>query len=323
MPKAKPSKTRAAEQELLLVLTDGHKRVLVPRPKTYKAAIDTARRHFPSIKAENVVFQPDQLAICDEEMTDIVTESWEAVVGLISSVSIVERREPAQKVALIPVDVTVPPADPRRIDITFSAEKNVEFVVRTYRDTPFERIRPHLEQHCGFDPCAVRDGLRIIYDGETVMWKQTPHDFRMQNGAQVDIFKSQSGRKPVIYIHSPTETEVSVALTLTREWDFSVIYPVVPIKSTTGQRIQWNVHTHLDGSLTELNTGLDVAYLFWEALTNHGIPLSPPASPATAQFSATNSFSPLTSDLSPADSVLIEVHDITPYLDKVLLFFFF
>ncbi|KAJ7662692.1 hypothetical protein DFH06DRAFT_987115 [Mycena polygramma] len=141
----------------------------------------------------------------------------------------------------------------------------------------------------------------------------------MSNGANIDIFESQSGGKPVIYIYSPTETEVSVALMLTSEWDFSTIYPVVPTKSNGGQRIQWNVRTHLDGSLTELNTGLDVAYLFWEAHTNHGIPLSPPASPAAAQFSVTESFSPLSSDLSPADSVLIDVHDITPYLDKVLL----
>ncbi|KAJ6549872.1 hypothetical protein B0H19DRAFT_1264764 [Mycena capillaripes] len=218
MPKAKASTAHQNPQEPLLVLTDGRKRVLILRPKTYKAAVETAHRHFPSIKTMDMVFQTSQLAICQEEMTDISPESWDAVVHLVSSV--------------------------------------------------------------------------------------------------------MRGGKPVIYLYSPTETTVSVALTLTREWNFSAIYPVVPTKpspSGTGERIQWNVCTHLDGSLTELNTGLDVTYLFWEAHINHGIPPSPPASPALAHFNTAQSFSPLTSDLSPADSVLIAVHDITPYLDKVLL----
>ncbi|KAJ6459121.1 hypothetical protein C8R47DRAFT_994807 [Mycena vitilis] len=144
----------------------------------------------------------------------------------------------------------------------------------------------------------------------------------MEDGATIDILEDQAGGKPVIYVYSPTEIDVSVALTLIPEWDFSAIYPVVPTKSSpsnAGQSIQWNVRTHLDGSLTERNTGLDVAYLFWEAHTNHGIPMSPPASPVATHSSIAGSFSPLSSDLSPADSVLIQVRDITPYLDKVLL----
>ncbi|KAJ7662696.1 hypothetical protein DFH06DRAFT_1088290 [Mycena polygramma] len=321
MPKATPSKTRDTEQDSLIVFTDGQKRVLALRPKTYKAAVDAARRHFPSIRAEDIVFQTDELAVCKDKMTDILPESWEAVVGVISSVSVAERREPTKQVVPIPVDLTALADDHRKIDITFSAGKNVRFTVRMYRHKPFERIRYYLEQHCGFDHCAVMEGLRMVNDdgGGRIDFPQTPNDLGMHDGAKVSIFQCQSAGKPVIYIYSPTETELSVALTLTPEWDFSTIYPVVPIKSNAGQCIQWNVRTHSDGSLTELNTGLDVAYLFWEAHTNHGIPLSPPASPAAAQFSPAESFSPLSSDLSPADSVLINVHDITPYLDKALL----
>ncbi|KAF8215610.1 hypothetical protein K438DRAFT_1523318, partial [Mycena galopus ATCC 62051] len=132
----------------------------------------------------------------------------------------------------------------------------------------------------------------------------------------------QRGGKPVIYLYSPVEAEVSVALTLTRDWSFSAIYPVVPTKlppSGAGERIHWDVRTNLDGSLTELNTGLDVAYLYWEAHTNHAIPPSPPVSPTVNHITTTASFSPLTSDLVPCDSVLVAVSEITPYLDKVLL----
>ncbi|KAJ7129884.1 hypothetical protein C8R43DRAFT_896591 [Mycena crocata] len=136
------------------------------------------------------------------------------------------------------------------------------------------------------------------------------------------MFHEQRGGKPVIYLYSPMERDVSVALTLTPEWSFSAVYPVVPTKPLApraGERIQWNVRTHPNGNLTESNTGLDVAYLYWEAHTNHELPISPPASPIHAQAHPRKIFSPLTSDLNPTDSVLVRVSEITPYLDKVLL----
>ncbi|KAJ7493841.1 hypothetical protein FB451DRAFT_1491323 [Mycena latifolia] len=95
----------------------------------------------------------------------------------------------------------------------------------------------------------------------------------------------------------------------TREWTLSAIYPVVPEKPAVGggESVQWNVRTHTDGSLTERTIGLDVAYLFWEAHTNHDIPISPPASPVIAQADPGESFSPLTCDLSPGNSILLPV----------------
>ncbi|KAJ7177123.1 hypothetical protein C8R46DRAFT_1078198 [Mycena filopes] len=152
--------------------------------------------------------------------------------------------------------------------------------------------------------------------------EDTPHSLQMEDQDIFEAYIEQLGGKPIIYLYSPVEIEATVALILTREWSFSAIYPVVPTKiipSNAGQRIQWDVRTHLDGTLTETTTGLDVAYLFWEAHTDHGIPPSPPASPVLENLGTTESFSPLTSDLSPADSVLIAVDSITPYLDKVLL----
>ncbi|KAJ7097361.1 hypothetical protein C8R44DRAFT_643573, partial [Mycena epipterygia] len=143
------------------------------------------------------------------------------------------------------------------------------------------------------------------------------------------VYPEQLGGKPVIYIYSPVDIDIAVSLTLIRDWSFSTIYPVVPAKSPfspsgVGQRILWNVRTHPDGSLIELNTDLDVTYLFWEAQyvfffpPNHEILISPPGSPVLDQPAAVESFSPLTCDLSPSDSVLLQVSDITPYLDNVL-----
>ncbi|KAJ7135617.1 hypothetical protein C8R44DRAFT_609525, partial [Mycena epipterygia] len=122
--------------------------------------------------------------------------------------------------------------------------------------------------------------------------------------------------KSVIYLFSPHVVDASVRLTLTREWDLSDIYPVVPAKRTLGGRetIQWDVRTHPDSSLTERTTGLDVACLFWEALYHEPCNPVPPRPPLLDQ-PAPASFSPTTCDLSPADTVVLAAIKITPYLD--------
>ncbi|KAJ7025805.1 hypothetical protein C8F04DRAFT_967183 [Mycena alexandri] len=78
------------------------------------------------------------------------------------------------------------------------------------------------------------------------MWK---------NRSPLDVFRPQDGDNPLC---SPVEKKVSVAVTLTPEWNFSAIYPVAPAKpllSIKGERIRWNVRMRLDGNLMELNTG--------------------------------------------------------------------
>jgi len=125
-------------------------------------------------------------------------------------------------------------------------------------------------------------------------------------------------RKPVIYLYSPSDLDVLVKLSLTPEWRFLAIYPVVTTKQDRGEHIEWNVRTHQDGSLTENNTGLDVSYLFWEAEPVPGAPPSPPRSPAFDQPQQVEHFSPVSSDLYDADSVVLSVDKVTPYLDKSL-----
>ncbi len=74
--------------------------------------------------------------------------------------------------------------------------------------------------------------------------------------------------KPVLYLFAPEPIEAIVNLALAPQWTFSAIYPVVPTKGRVGdtkERIVWRVLTQANGELKELTTGLDVAYLFWEA----------------------------------------------------------
>lgn len=125
-------------------------------------------------------------------------------------------------------------------------------------------FRSYIAAHLGCHP----DESSVCWEGSRVHIDDTPRSIGAEDTDTFNVLREQKGGKPVIYLYSPTEMDVSVALTLTREWSLSVVYPVVPAKPSpsAGERIQWNVRTHADGSLTETNTDLDVAYLFWEAL---------------------------------------------------------
>ncbi|KAJ7138822.1 hypothetical protein C8R46DRAFT_603970 [Mycena filopes] len=324
MPKAKPATPRATQKDQpLLILKNGVKRVLIPRPKTHKAAMDAARRHFPAIKADEMVLQTKELEICQGELVDIAPESWELMVDSMTSISVIERHEcPQENKPVVPRKpaAIAPPFTPTPDKLTincvfWAGYGTVTLIIKPA--TTFARLLPLLAEKQDLKI----DSFYLLYDGRRLKDEDTPQSLHMEDGDEIDVLQRLLGGKPVIYLYSPAEIDATVALTLTREWSFSVIYPVVPTKlpsSNAGQRIEWNVRTHLDGTLTETNTGLHVAYLFWEAHTNHGIPASPPGSPVLKNF-GTESFSPPTSDLSPTNSVLIAVASITPYLDKVLL----
>jgi hypothetical protein len=74
------------------------------------------------------------------------------------------------------------------------------------------------------------------------------------------------GKKPVIYLFSPKDIDVAVKLSLVPMWSFSSVYPIVPVETQSGtETVEWNVRTRIDGTLTELGTGMEISYLFWEA----------------------------------------------------------
>ena len=90
----------------------------------------------------------------------------------------------------------------------------------------------------------------------------------LKNGDVIECMPNLRIGKPVIYLYSPSEIFACVTLSLIRQWKFSAVYPVVPIKGVEShlhEELQWKVRVCTNGQLTEMNTGLDVAYLFWEA----------------------------------------------------------
>ncbi|KAK1223971.1 hypothetical protein PQX77_013132 [Marasmius sp. AFHP31] len=140
--------------------------------------------------------------------------------------------------------------------------------------------------------------------------------------------------KPVIYLFAREEMDVSVSISLIPQWSFSVLYPKVPIedprsasggKSRFHQRVQWDVETKNDGTLREKSSGLDIAYLFWEADVNRDKTWDTPPSPTsepddtdTETDTVTKCFDPISCTIDPENSVVLSVETITRYLETAL-----
>lgn len=79
-------------------------------------------------------------------------------------------------------------------------------------------------------------------------------------------------RKPVIYLHPPSSLpDVTVELTLTSSWRFYAVYPpprttVPPGEPHTAQSLTWTVAAGPNGTLVDKTSGVEVSYLFWEAM---------------------------------------------------------
>jgi hypothetical protein len=79
-------------------------------------------------------------------------------------------------------------------------------------------------------------------------------------------------RKPVIYLYPPSSlADVTVELALTSSWRFSAVHPppqatVPPGEPHTAQSLTWTVSAEPDGTLIDKSSGMEVSYLYWEAM---------------------------------------------------------
>ena len=79
-------------------------------------------------------------------------------------------------------------------------------------------------------------------------------------------------KKPVIYIYPPSSlAKVTVELALTSSWRFSAVHPppqttIPPGEPHTAQSLTWTVSAEPDGTLVDKSSGMEVSYLYWEAM---------------------------------------------------------
>ena len=126
-------------------------------------------------------------------------------------------------------------------------------------------LKTRIQDQKGIPPCQQT----LILSGRYLEDSITLHQSGISDETTIHMLIRLRGGKPVIYLRSPKSIEASVRLGLTRQWSLSAHYPQVPIKrpieGRVHEEVKWIVQTQQDGSLVENTSGLEVAYLFWEA----------------------------------------------------------
>ncbi|KAG1851695.1 hypothetical protein F4604DRAFT_2045770 [Suillus subluteus] len=307
---------RTEAKPQFLVLKHGHKRVMVKR-KSHNLMLDTACKHFPSIPRDMITLQTNQLDVCDGHYVDITPEIWDDLIDSLHVVEVTRHAEMTLPIPLLPLDaldffipwqsISAKDDDIVTIKVVFpSGEVQTAKVSKELRVDKLVADASHILGRCPTDIMAVWGGA--ILRGDLSIGS-----YSIKDGDTINLQASLRIAKPVIYLYSPSDIDVSVKLSLIPECSLSVIYPVVTTEDH-GQRLEWNVRNHQDGSLTEHNSGLDVSYLFWEAETNaQTFPRSPASKPQPV-----DTFNPISSSLDDMDSIVIPVDKATVYLDKSL-----
>jgi hypothetical protein len=307
--------------------------------------LDTACMYFPSIPRHVVTLQTNELDVCEGHFVDITAEIWDDVIALLNVLQVARRTEITSPIPL-PLDAGVPslPASdnqsaPSQVVNKQGAKKQkgknknkqiteqnssgnddkvtIKLVlpsgeIRTAkisREMRVDKLVTDTSNILGLCPTDIT----AVWGGAIMRGDWSIKSYNIKDGDSINLQAALRIAKPVIYLYSPSDIEVSVKLSLIPEWTLSVIYPVVTTEDH-GRRLEWNVCTHQDGTLTEHNSGLDVSYLFWEAETNlEAFPQSPASKPQPV-----DTFNPISNSLDDTDSVVIPVDKITVYLDKSL-----
>ncbi|KAF9024434.1 hypothetical protein BDZ89DRAFT_989250 [Hymenopellis radicata] len=285
----------------------------------YEAAILVAQKEFPQLeRATGIDFVTTELALCEGEAMVISPAVWTEVVSSseVTKLVVITNKDKLEAEKASAEDVAA-----NDFDILYvSYEQDTKVLSLSVKPSDsFDVIRELIQKRLGISPCEQR----LIYEGCRIQEDHDLYSTGFRNKATINLFRTQDGGKPVIYLFSPSEMSVRVKLSLVPEWSFSAIYPVVPQKRLVAgpmaEEIVWNVKTHSDGTLTETNTGLDVSYLYWEARTNPlSTQLSPPPSPTVGQGKEDMAFNPASSGFNDTNAVLLAVSTITPYLDSAL-----
>ncbi|KIM31565.1 hypothetical protein M408DRAFT_64286 [Serendipita vermifera MAFF 305830] len=164
---------------------------------------------------------------------------------------------------------------------------------------------------------------RFIFYNRRLRNEETFEDCNIVDGSIIDAQTLLTGGKPVIYLFSPTPLSAKVQLELVPQWSFSAIYPVKKFEETKngGQAVTWDVIVKPGSLLIDKESQAEVSYLYWEAKSNPS-PSTPATSRSASPIDSTPTrveiFDPSAPNLTPSNSILLNVDQVPLYLDKAL-----
>ncbi|KAH9043047.1 hypothetical protein EDB85DRAFT_1856101 [Lactarius pseudohatsudake] len=162
---------------------------------------------------------------------------------------------------------------------------------------------------------------KFIFGNSYLNNERTFSDYGIVSGDTILLNPGSRPRKPVIYLYPPSSlADVTIELALVSSWRFSAVHPpprttVPPGEPHTAQSLTWTVAAEPDGTLVDKTSGMEVSYLYWEAVAQ---PVTPGASRATTPLADIETFDPAHPSVKPGDSVLLPTSKVPGYLDVVL-----